>query len=436
MKELRISALILALSSLMSAFLGLLRDRLLASHFGAGLELDAYFTAFRVPDFLYAVLIMGGMNSVLLPMISRRFHEEHEEAWKFVSNLLNTLFVCVALFALILFVGAPLLIGLITPGFSLETKELTVSLTRLMLLSPILFSLSAVFSSILQYFHRTLAFALAPVLYNLGIILGIIFLVPVFGVWGVAMGVVGGAFLHLLSQACVAFAAGFRWKSILSFKDPHLYEMFLLAIPRTIGGGLYQFNLIVVTALASTLGAGSLVVFNLANNIQYLPAGIVGVSFALASFPAFSTIAARGDHLEFRRFFTKAFRLTVITVLPLATILFFFGEEIVRILFQTGKFQEESAGLVASLLGVFSLGILFQALIPFVSRAFFALSDTTTPTVIGGVAILLNVALAVFLLQNTSLGIVSLAISLTVSAIFQCMALLVALQTKFSSYHE
>ncbi|MDO8470509.1 MAG: murein biosynthesis integral membrane protein MurJ [bacterium] len=436
MQGLPMSVAILSASSLLSAVLGLLRDRLLVSHFGAGHVLDAYFAAFRVPDFLYAVLIMGGMNSVLLPMISRRFHEEHEEAWKFVSNLLNTLFVCVAVFALILFVGAPLLIGLITPGFSLETKDLTVSLTRLMLLSPILFSLSAVFSSILQYFHRTLAFALAPILYNLGIIGGIVFLVPIFGIWGVALGVVGGAFLHFFSQACVAFTVGFRWKSILSFKDRNLYEMFVLAIPRTIGGGLYQLNLVVVTALASTLGAGSLVIFNLANNIQYLPAGIAGVSFALASFPAFSTIAARGDRKEFRAFFMKAFRATVITVLPLAIFLFFFREEIVRILFQAGKFQEEDAGLVASLLGVFSLGILFQALIPFISRAFFALSDTKTPTVIGGAAIVLNVALAIFLMQNTSLGVVSLATSLTVSAIFQCVLLLFALNAKFSSTHE
>lgn len=370
---------------------------------------------------------------MLLPMFARRFHEEKEEAWKFVSNLLNTLFVCFTGLAVLLFFLAPFLVELVAPGFSSETKELTASLARVMLLSPILFGLSAVFSSLLQYFQRTLAFAFAPVLYNLGIIGGIVFLVPLFGIWGVAMGVLLGAFLHLSSQAFIAFIIGFRWSSFISFKDKNLREMFWLGIPRTVAGGLYQLNLVALTALASTLGAGSLVIFNFANNVQYLPSSVAGVSFALASFPAFSTMAAQGQHQEFRKFFAKALQSTVLVVLPLAILLFVFRGEVSHILFQTGKFQKESAEVVSSLLGVFSIGILFQALIPLISRAFFALSDTKTPTVIGALSILLNIALAVFFMRSTALGVVSLALSLTISAAFQCFLLLFFLRRRLST---
>jgi len=230
-KTIGAAALLLAGSALISRLLGLLRDRLLASRFGAGEELDMYFAAFRIPDFIYGILIMGGFTAVFLPIFSEYLEKNKEEAFRMVSNLLNVLFVLLAGFAFILFVFMPFLIQLVTPGFSGEMREATVPLARLMLLSPILLGLSAVFSGMLQYFGKFLVYSLAPVLYNAGIIVGILFFAPAMGLIGIAWGVVLGAALHFLIQVYPVFQSGFSFKNVFSFFDPPLLRMVRLTAP-------------------------------------------------------------------------------------------------------------------------------------------------------------------------------------------------------------
>ena len=280
------AAILLLVSALISRFLGLVRDRLLAGKFGAGEELDIYFAAFRIPDFVYGILIMGGVAAVFLPVFSEYFKKDQEQAWKFASNLLNCFFILLVVVCGILAFFTPLLVNLISPGFSPENKELTIALTRIMFLSPIFFGLSSIFSGMLHYFNRFLAYSLVPVIYNLGIIFGIVFLVPIFGLYGLAYGVILGAAFHWLFQLPVARAAGYKYLPILNFRNFGLLKVFKLMVPRTIGAAAYHVNLIVVTAIASTLTAGSISIFNFANNLQYFPIGLIGVSFSMAAFSA------------------------------------------------------------------------------------------------------------------------------------------------------
>jgi len=298
-KTLTSAASLVGLSALISRFLGLIRDRLLAGRFGAGTELDIYFAAFKIPDFVYGILITGGIVGTFLPLFSDYFQKEKEKGWDFANNVLNCFLICLLIICAILFLFTPQILDFIVPGFSPKEKIITTNLTRIMFLSPIFFGLSNIFSGILHYFNRFLTYSLAPILYNLGIILGILFLVPRFGIYGLSYGVILGAFSHLIIQIPSAISAGFSYKSTFNFKLPGLKRMFKLMVPRTIGAAASHINLIVITGLASTLVSGSIAIFNFSNNLQYFPIGIIGVSFAIAAFPVLSKTWANGQKERF-----------------------------------------------------------------------------------------------------------------------------------------
>ena len=396
-KTIGAAAGVLFVSSLVSGLLGFVRNGLLSWRFGAGEATDMYFAAFRIPDFLYGVLIMGGISAVFLPLFSERMAEGREEAWKFASNLLNIIIGSLAVFAAFVFLLAPQLIPLVAPGFSAAQIEMSVNLTRLMLLSPILFGISAVLSGVLHYYQRFFAYALAPVLYNLGIIFGILFLAPLWGIWGVALGVILGALLHVLIQVPAAFKEGFSWQPLWDLKDASVRKAVVLAFPRTIAAAAFYANIIVMTALASLIAEGSITIFEYANHIQQLPVGLIGVSFALAAFPALSRFAAEQNSAKMRQAFSRTASNILFFVLPLSVLLFLLRAQIVRLIYGAGPhFGWDETRLTAAALGIFAFGIVFYALIPLFTRSFFAWQDTKTPTLAGVSAVALNIASALF----------------------------------------
>ena len=275
----------LALLGLLSRVLGVLRDRILASHFGASDLLDVYYVSFNIPDFVFNLLVVGAVSSAFIPVFIEYQSRKNGEEWNLVNNFLNILMVTMTTTVGILLIITPWIVGLIAPGFSADKKELAVLFTRVMLFSPIIFSISVVVGSVLQVFHRFLAYAFAPIMYNLGIILGAIFLVPKFGPLGLAEGVVLGALLHLLVQLPALRGVGFKWKKIWNYGDAGMIKILKLMIPRTIGLAAVQINWIILNAMATTISTGSVVILNFANNFQYLPISLVGISAAVASFP-------------------------------------------------------------------------------------------------------------------------------------------------------
>ena len=392
------AALLLAVSMFGSRVLGLLRDRLLASQFGASQELDIYFAAFRIPDFVYGILIMGGFTAVFLPIFSEYFEKNREEAFRSASNVLNVLLVLLSGFAVLLFLLMPFLIHFVLPGFSAEAKDATVPLARLMLLSPILLGVSAVFSGMLQYFGRFLVYSLAPLLYNVGIIFGIVFFVPVMGLIGLAWGVVLGALLHLAIQVYPAFQKGFSWKRSLQFFHPAILQIAKLMVPRIVGAAAFHVNLVVITALASTLAVGSIAILNFANNLHFFPIGIIGISLATAAFPVLSRAAAQKDNMVFKEALLGTFRSIFFFAIPVASIMFLLRSHTIRLVLGTGEFGWVETRLTAAVLGAFVLGVVAQALVPLFARAFFALQNTKTPTVIGMLSIAGNILLALLFL--------------------------------------
>lgn len=445
---------ILAISALISRVLGLVRDGLLSSIFGAGSDLDVYFAAFRIPDLVYSLLIAGGIVVAFLPLFTEYFSKDEKETWKFTSNVLNIFLLFLILLSLLLFIFAPSLMKLITPGFTPQQIDKASLLTRLMFLSPILLGLSSVFSGILQYFNRFLVYSLTPILYNLGIILGILFLAPHFGVAGVALGVILGAVLHFLIQIPSAISCGFRYQTIFNFKDPGIKKIFNLMIPRLLGTAGLQINLMAITAIASTLSVGALAIFNFANNLQHIPMGIIGVSFATASFPLLARTWANGQKEEFFRSFSSSFRQTLYLIIPVSVLMFILRNQIVGLILKHGQFTLVDAQLTAASLGLFSLSIFAFSLVPLLARAFFAFQDTKTPAVITFLFMIFNVIASLYFVrllanpngfgnllikffslpENQNIAVLGLPLAFSLAAIFNFTLLAIFLYKKIGNY--
>jgi len=390
------AAVILAVTALASRILGLFRDRLLAGKFGAGDVLDAYFAAFRLPDLIYSILVMGAISSAFIPIFAHYWQKEKKEAWHLTSGILNLVSLILIFLAIIFIFFAPWLVSLIAPGFSGEKREMTVLLTRIMFLSPIFLGVSSILSGVLQYFNRFFVSSLAPIMYNVGIIFGIVFLVPMMGVIGLAWGVVLGAFLHFLIKLPSAIYSGFHWQKIFSFYHEGIKKIVKLTIPRTVGLAGTQINFWIITAIASTLASGSIAIFNLSNNLQYVPIGIIGISFATASFPKLAKSFAEKDRENFAHSFYSTFNQILFWVLPISVGFFLLRAQIVRVVLGTGQFGWVDTRLTAAALGIFAFSIFAQSLIPLISRAFYSFHDTKTPVLISLASIALNIAFSFF----------------------------------------
>ena len=451
-KNITRGALILGASYFISAILGLIRDRLLAGRFGAGLELDVYFAAFRIPDFVYNILILGGLIVAFLPLFAEYFSKNKNEVWQMTNYILNAFLIFILAISFILFLLTPWFIKWLFPGFGPAHYKLAVPLIRLLFLSPIFFGISNLLSGILQYFQRFFIYSLTPILYNLGIIFGILFLTPHFGIFGVGMGVVFGAFLHMAIQIPTARNCGFSYKFLLNFEYPAIKRIFKLMVPRVLGVAAQQINLIVITAIASTITSGSIVIFSISNNFQSLPVGIIGASFAVAIFPTLSRFFAENRKKEFLENFSSIFRQILVFVIPISILIFLSRNQIIEILYLTGKFGLEDAKLTSACLGIFAFSIFAQSLIPLVARAFFSLQDTKTPTLITLAAVFLNIILSFsfvwllrapnifsnflveffFLSRNENTPLLGLPLAFSISAIFQFILLILFLRKKIN----
>jgi len=401
-KTITFTAAILAGSGLLSGVLGFLRDNLLANLLPKT-QTDIYFAAFRIPDFVYGILITGGIVAAFLPVFSAEFKKSKEDAQILTNNVLTFFLIALIVICSILAIFTPYLIEVLVPGFSLDQKTQTIALTRIMFLSPILLGVSSIFSGILQYSSLFFAYSLTPILYNVGIIFGIVFLLPLFNFdpRALAYGVVLGALLHLLIQISPVLKSGFRPRFSFNFRHPGLQKIFKLMIPRTLGAAAYHINLIVITAIASTLAVGSIRIFNFANNLQGVPIGLVGISFATAAFPILSRHFANNAKEKFLKSFSTIFSQILFLIIPLSFLTFLLRAQIVRLIlgtfiFGAGLFDWWDTRLTAASLGIFSLALFANCLIPFLAKVFYSFHDTKTPVKIAVFSVVLNIILCYF----------------------------------------
>ncbi len=430
------AAFIIGLTGLISRLIGLLRDRVLAGQFGAGDVLDSYYAAFKIPDLVYNLLVLGALSAGFIPVFVKIFYDDknESEAWKLVNDVLNLMVFGLLVVALIFILITPKLMPFIAPGFSGEKLKITIALTRVMFLSPILLGLSNIFGGILQSFKRFFVYSLAPIFYNFGIIIGALFFVNRWGAYGLAWGVVLGALLHLLTQLPTSFALGFHYRWTFDYRNWGVRRIVRMMVPRTLGLAVSQINLVFMTIIASLLASGSLAIFNLANNLQSFPSGIFGVSFAIASFPTLSLSARADQRPEFVKNYSNTTRQILFFVLPFTVLFIILRAQIVRVVLGSGRFGWEDTILTANSLALFSLSLFAQSLLPLQVRSFFALHDSRTPFFIG----LFSVATNLILAWNFSgrLGVIGLALAFSLSNIINMILLWVFLKKKIGDLDE
>jgi putative peptidoglycan lipid II flippase len=368
------AAYLLAVFALLSQLLGLVRDRLLASSFGASHTLDIYYAAFRVPDLLFATIASLLSLYALLPVLSKLEQEGHGSTG-FLSRVLLLFFVVMGVFATILFIAAPYIAPLIAPG--LQSPQL-VTLMRILLLQPILLGASNITASLTQLRHRFVLYSISPLLYNLGIIFGIVELYPRMGLAGLGWGVVIGAALHFAVQLPY-FAREERrhepWPAVLR----SVRQVLTLSVPRTLALASGQISLLILTALASFLTPGSIAVFAFAFNLQGVPLAIIGVSYSVAAFPTLSRLHAQGERSEFMRHIDSALRHMLFWAIPATVFVIVLRAQLVRTILGAGAFDWNDTRLVAAALALFIVSLCAQSVTLLVARAYYAAGKTAKP---------------------------------------------------------
>ncbi|HEX7950343.1 MAG TPA: murein biosynthesis integral membrane protein MurJ [Candidatus Limnocylindrales bacterium] len=422
------AGLIVSGAFLVSRVLGWVRLVVFAQLFDAA-QLDPFFAAFRIPDLIFQLVAAGALSSALIPIVASLLERDEEaHAWRVVSTVINLMLLALATLAAALFLLAPAVMRVIAPGFEGEQLDRTIALTRIMLLSPIFLAMGAVATSVLNAGGRFAASAVAPSVYNLAIIGGALFLAPTFGVAGLAIGVVCGSLGHLLVQLQPLRRLGFRYEPRIDRDDPEARRALLLMAPRAFGLGAGQVTFIVVTALASTVSLGAVTDFNYAFILLQIPIGVIGVPLGIVLLPSLSRDAAVGREAEFAALLTRALRLLLFAMIPIAALTAVLRHELVDLLFGGGRLGAADLDLIATTLLWFLTGLGAHALIAVLARAFYARQDTLTPVLAAVGAVVVNTTLAIALVGP--LGLSGIALAIAVAAWLEAIALIVILRAR------
>lgn len=424
--SIRGASIILIITLALSNVLGLLRDHFLAAYIPTS-QLDIYFAAFRIPDLIFNFLILGAISSVFIPIFCDYIAgKKLSEGWKVTNSLLNIAVAVMIGFAVLMFFLMPWAMQLVVPNFSPEKFDKTVLLSRILMLTPIFFAASYIISGVLNSFKRFLAYSIAPLIYNLSIIVGTLILGAKIGVLGVVYFVVIGSFLHLIVQLPSAVKMGYHYQFMFNWNNPSVKRIFKLMIPRTIGMGMSQIMLVVYTAIASALTAGSISAFNFANNIQTMPTVVFGTSFATAIFPTLTTAIAEKNYQKYAFYFNRSVRTIAYLLIPISVIFILLRAQIVRLVLGAGQFEWSDTKTTALTLGFFSVSLIAQGLIPLLTRAFFAHKDTKTPMYISIVTVIVSVILGYYLSQK--MGVAGLALAFSIGSYLNALILYIAMK--------
>ena len=398
------AAFLIGAAGLLSRVLGVFRDRLLASNFGASRTLDVYYASFQIPDFLFTVFLVGAASAAIIPIFLEYSAESQLKAQRFIGGLLYFFSAGAVVLAGITFFVAPFLVRLVAPGFSDSEQELMTLMTRIMMLSPIFLGVSNILSSVMQARRQFVIFALTSIFYNVGIIFGILVFLPLWGPVGLAWGVILGAFLHMAIQLPVLSRMSFR-PVFTSWRDaPGLKNVLSLSIPRVFALSMNQFVTLILVALGSFLASGSIAVFQLANNLRYLPVGIFAVSYALAVFPKLSEAAIKKSKEVFYADLAAIVETILFWIIPIAFFTIVLRAHIVRLAFGAGNFNWDDTRITAAALAVFAIAMIGEALAPLFIRAFYALGNTKLPFIVSLVTALVVIGSAPLLVSIFSTG--------------------------------
>ncbi|NOZ50686.1 MAG: murein biosynthesis integral membrane protein MurJ [Chloroflexi bacterium] len=415
---------------------GLLREIVIGARFGASADLDAYLAAFRLPDLLFTLVAGGALASAFIPTFSERLaHRDEAGAWELAAKVANLLVLALTVLAVLAALSArPIVEHLIAPGFSPAQQTLTISLMRWMLISTVIFGLSGLVMGVLNSYQHFLLPALAPVVYNVAILLAAWFLAPRWGVQALVVGVLVGAVLHLLVQVPGLWHFKARWRPSISLADAGVREVLRLMAPRMLGLAVVQLNFMVNIFLASHLAPGSISALNYAWLIMLLPQGIFAQAIATAAFPTFAHQAAKGERGAMQSTLGSILALLLFLTVPAAILLFLLRVPLISLLLQRGAFDAHATQMTAAALRFYALGLIGHAVVEVVARGYYALKDTLTPVLVGVAAITMNIVLSLWWVQPLGHG--GLALANSVATLAEMAVLLWLLRGRLGGWNE
>ncbi len=391
------AAYLLGIFAIISQLLALLRDHLLAGAFGAGATLDLYYASFRLPDLLFAGIASLVSVYVLIPFFSQKVEGGGGEARAFLSTMLTGYVALIGIASLIVFFAAPYLLPRVFPGFATQSHEL-VFLTRLLLLQPILLGLSSLIGTITQHDRKFFLYAFSPILYNVGIILGIAFLYPLWGLPGLIVGVIVGALMHVGIQVPYTLSTGYFPVLTKKASWREFRQVVTLSLPRTIALSANQVALLVIATLAGGITAGSIAVFNLALNLQSVPLSVIGVSYSVAAFPTLARLFSLGERDAFFAQISAASRHIIFWSLPTLSLFIVLRAQIVRTILGSGAFNWNDTRLTAAAVAIFVVSLLAQGLVLLIVRGYYAAGRTAVPLIINVGSALLSIVFSLYFL--------------------------------------
>ncbi len=427
------AAFILAGSMLLSSILGLVRDRLLNGMYYTTYPqgIDAYTVAFLIPDFMFFILVSGALSVTFIPVFNQRLADKNKKsAWELSTSILNIMAIATLVASVVIIIFAePLVRYVVGPGLDESSRALAISMMRVIAINPFLFSIATVISSMQQAVGRFVFFALAPTVYNIGIVIGTLWFtngINLFGwqifeggIMGVALGVVLGSVLQLLVSCVGLWGMGFDYRFKIYWRNKGFRKVLSLLPARSLNQGINYFNGIVETNMASRMAAGSIRAYQQASNLSQVPTSLIGVAISTAAFPKMAERLGQGRPDLFKKELQAVLRVIIWLALPVTIITFFGRGYLVNFIKNGGDV------LMSSTLGVLAISIVFSSIFQIAARSFYAQQNTKTPLYIAFFAIGLNITLAIWFTLGLNLGVFGLALAASIVSIVQVVILLV-----------
>lgn len=430
------AALVISGMYAVSAVLGLFRTRLLSHYYGASEALGVFYTADRIPSFIYSFLVVGTLSVIFIPLFTQAYKKNHDQSWVFASTVIALGTSAFFILGLASYILAPQIIGLLSVGrFTQSQLELGVDLMRIMLIGQLFLVISSFCSAILQSFKYFFVAALAPVMYNLGMLLGTIALHSSFGIYAPAISVIFGALLHFLVQLpMLLFVVKPKFSLALKYRSASFQELVKLLPARMFGAVVSQIAPTINTSLAVLVSTSSVVYLRNAVQIQNFPVLLFGASMAQAALPSLSLESGDAQQDKFKKTFLTTFHQMMFFVLPASVLLLVLRVPIVRFAVGTPNYPWEATLSTALVLGLFSLSVFSQSSVFLLNRAFYALKDTLSPVIVSVITISISTIIGLFLIVVKGYGIWSVALAFSIGSFLDVILMTAVLSRKLGGF--
>lgn len=432
------AAIIITAANLTSSLSGLVRERLLISSYfnteAGQMAYEALQVAFQVPDMLFQLIILGALSAAFIPVFSKYRKKDELEAYKITSSVMNILLLFFVLVSAVVFIFSNQITAFRTGGeFSAQQILIAANLTRIMLLAQLFFAVSNFMTGILQSYQRFIVPAIAPIFYNIGIVAGVFLFGNHLGIYAAGVGVLIGAFSHMLIQLPFASRLGYRYQPIILFKHPGVKEIFKMIPPRVMTVGVSEVQNLVLGFFATSIGNLSFVVIRLALKLMAIPIRLFGVPISQASLPFLSQESDDNKCDQFKNLVTQSLNQIAFLSMPAAALLLILRIPIVRLVFGAQNFPWRTTVLTSKVLAIIALSIGFQAMTQLLMRAFYALKDTMTPLYIIIGSALLYFLVGWLFVFKLNIGVTGIAWAILVAAVFESIVFMLMLEKRIKN---